>query len=287
MISYLEVKGIEYEYQKVFKDLPNRRFDFYIPKLNLTIETHGEQHYRMSSTTIWRGAYNSTKVSDEEKRRYTKLKGIELIEIDCRVSEFEYIKDKVNKSNLPNILPNECELMLKYIKDNSNYDIKYIIDNYVKGTSVRDIAKDIGVSVNTIRNLLKKNNVPIRKSSEYCRANNMFSRDDKRMVDYREVYDVDSIIDKYSKGMNRNELAKEYNVSRQTITRILQRYDISLEIRTKKKVKCITTGVTYNSISEAGKDIGINIKALSSCLGKGEKATCGEINGKRLKWTYI
>src|SRR5699024_633778 len=93
MMAYLEVKGIKYEYQKVFKDLPNRRFDFYLPESNTVIETHGIQHYKDSGYL----KNNITSISDNDKELFCYSKNIEYKDIDCNESNFNYIKNNVEK----------------------------------------------------------------------------------------------------------------------------------------------------------------------------------------------
>ena len=41
----LRENNIDFEREKTFKDLPRRRFDFYIPSLNRVIEFDGKQHF--------------------------------------------------------------------------------------------------------------------------------------------------------------------------------------------------------------------------------------------------
>src|SRR5699024_91461 len=108
MMAYLEVKGIKYEYQKVFKDLPNRRFDFYLPESNTVIETHGEQHYKKyNKNSSWSNSYGKTIKSDKLKKEYCNSKCITYTEIDCRESSFSYIFDSINLSNLESIVREE------------------------------------------------------------------------------------------------------------------------------------------------------------------------------------
>ena len=43
--TYLKNKNIEYQKEFIFPDFPNRKFDFYIPALNIAIEFDGMQHF--------------------------------------------------------------------------------------------------------------------------------------------------------------------------------------------------------------------------------------------------
>ncbi len=225
LIAYLEVKGIKYEYQKVFKDLPNRRFDFYLPESNTVIETHGEQHYK-DNTFLSKGL---TKQSDEEKRKYCINNTITLIELDCRKSEFNFIKENINLNNLlPTI----------------NYkDSKDILELLFKYTN----------------------------------------------------YNTDDIIYKYKEGCTTLEIAKEYNISKSTVSRILKKHNIKLRnskfkqghVSKTKKVKCLNTGKVFNSVKDA-QNWCIKGSKVSYCArGLRETAGIHPDTGEKLKWEYI
>src|SRR5699024_5130351 len=110
---FLEVKDIEYEYQKVFNDLANRRFDFYTRKFGV-IEMNGAFHYR--ETTL--KTLERTIESDKEKKNYCKNKEINIVEIDSQESSFNYIKENVADSILPSITSNEEKEIIYYINNN-------------------------------------------------------------------------------------------------------------------------------------------------------------------------
>ena len=159
MMAYLEVKGIKYEYQKVFKDLPNRRFDFYLPESNTVIETHGLQHYKNS--TNWNSYYKTIK-SDKEKYNYCTKNDIKYIDIDARESSYQFIKSNINRSVLPNIKNKEKEAILEYIDNNKRYPVKEIINLYQKGFSSIDIGEKYNLHYSTITRILKKSSITIR-----------------------------------------------------------------------------------------------------------------------------
>lgn len=282
MMAYLEVKGIKYEYQKVFQDLPNRRFDFYLPELNKIIETHGEQHFYTTKSSVWKDTYIKTKQSDEEKRLHCHSKGISLIEIDCRKSTFEFIKNQISYSTLPNIVLGEEGSITNLIQKNRMYDIKGITNQYVKGIKIKDIAKEYNLSENTISNILKRNNIEILKPNSPTR---MFYGRTK--LNYRDLYDVDGIVSLYRQNKTLIEVAETYNVSRQTVTRILKSEGVKSNEKTKRKVKCITTNTIYDSISEASKSMNVSMKHLSYCLRKREGICISNLSGEKLMWEYV
>lgn len=167
MMAYLEVKGIKYEYQKVFKDLSIRRFDFYLPELNTVIETHGEQHYKKyNKNSSWSHSYEKTIKSDNEKRIYCSSNDITYLEIDCRESSFSYISNTINLSNLESIAKEEIKSILSIIERNKKYPIKEIINLYQEGYNSPYIASLYKLNSGTIRNILRRNNVNIRTQSK-------------------------------------------------------------------------------------------------------------------------
>lgn len=283
MLSYFEVKGIEFEYQYKFNDLTNRVFDFYLPKQNILVETHGEQHFYKNKSSIWKDSYEKSNQSDEEKRVYSRSKGIILVELDCRKSTFEFISNQINNSILPNIEFNEIDSITKLIQENRRYDVKGIISKYKKGMSINGIAKEYKLSGTTISSILRKNNVDILKSTVALRR--YYGKREK--ISYRDLYDVEGIIKLYNKNKTLKEIAEYYNLSRQTITRVLKSEGVKLNSKTKRKVKCITTNKIYDSISEASKEINESMKHLSYCLRSRNGIYIDRVTGKELRWEYI
>lgn len=157
MLIYLEVKGIEYEYQKVFDDLPNRRFDFYTENYGI-IETHGLQHYEDSGGVM---NYRASTKSDKEKQEYCKENSIPYIEIDARESSFTFIRDNINRSILPSITKEEEQLILNRIECNKRYPVKEIVKLYKEGKSTVEIGELYNINHKTVGGILRKCNVTL------------------------------------------------------------------------------------------------------------------------------
>lgn len=84
--------------QKSFDWSQKKRYDFYISSLNMIIETHGQQHYE---PTRFQGArtLKEEQENDALKEKLAKENGIEnYIVIDCRKSEFEWLKEKCDNA---------------------------------------------------------------------------------------------------------------------------------------------------------------------------------------------
>lgn len=164
MIAYLEVKGIEYEYQKVFNDLANRRFDFYTRKFGV-IEMNGAFHYR--ETTL--KTLERTIESDKEKKNYCKNKEINIVEIDSQESSFNYIKENVADSILPSITSNEEKEIIYYINNNKRNPTKEILYYYNEGFTIEKISKRFNLSRDVIKSVLTKLNIDIRNTQSYLK----------------------------------------------------------------------------------------------------------------------
>ena len=77
----LDSLSIEYSREHTFKYLGRKRFDFFIPSLNIAIEYDGEQHYK--SIDAWGGEeyLESVRQSDALKNDFCEYMGIDLLRI--------------------------------------------------------------------------------------------------------------------------------------------------------------------------------------------------------------
>ena len=100
--------GIDYDREKCFPDFNNRRFDFYIPSLNMAIEVQGTQHFngydfqkRKMPKEQQRKVLLERLEADNAKIRYCKDHGIDLvwITVPSDVDDFFnfYIKKNFKK----------------------------------------------------------------------------------------------------------------------------------------------------------------------------------------------
>lgn len=96
VISLLTQLELEYKTQKRFKWSQNKRYDFYIPSLNMIIETHGKQHYEECFEYKGSRTLEEEQENDRLKEKIAKENGIEnYMVIDCRKSELEWIKNNI------------------------------------------------------------------------------------------------------------------------------------------------------------------------------------------------
>ena len=108
MMNVLKQLNVDFQIQltkTTFKWCEDKKYDFYIPSLNMIIETHGRQHYE---DTNWVGAGGRTLAEEQENDRIKKELALnnkitEYIVIDCRYSKMEWIKGSVLNSRLSDI----------------------------------------------------------------------------------------------------------------------------------------------------------------------------------------
>ena len=136
----------------------NCRYDFYIPSLNMIIETHGLQHYEESN----RGrSLKEEQENDLLKFDLANENGVKhYIVLDCRHSNPDWIKNSIMSSKLPELLGfkeedidwvecNKCSLKTLVKK-------ACVLKKNNSDLTTTQIGNLIGVSNGTVREYLKK-----------------------------------------------------------------------------------------------------------------------------------
>lgn len=137
----------------------NKRYDFYIEDLSLIIEVHGLQHYsdeKMFSDENRR----SEKENDMYKKELALKNGIQnYIELDCRYSDFDYIKTSVMNSELNKIFDLSIIDWDLLSKDCLKSKVIEVCDTYNSGIkNTVEIAKFLGIDDSTVSDYLKRCN---------------------------------------------------------------------------------------------------------------------------------
>lgn len=100
LLTQLNVKFQTQLSSSTFEWCEKYRYDFYLPDYNCIIETHGIQHYE----EVKRGGVRTLaeeQENDRIKRELVLLNDIEYyIELDCRYSDLEWIKNSILNSKL-------------------------------------------------------------------------------------------------------------------------------------------------------------------------------------------
>lgn len=103
LLYQLNVEYIKQLSNKTFMWCDGHLYDFYIPKFNMIIETHGKQHYEDGG--FWYRTLAEEQENDRIKEEKAIANGIEnYIVIDCRYSNMEWIQESIFDSNLLSIL---------------------------------------------------------------------------------------------------------------------------------------------------------------------------------------
>ncbi|WP_265917706.1 hypothetical protein [Clostridium perfringens] len=176
VLEQLELKYIK-EYSPNW--IKPKRYDFHIPKFNMIIEAHGEQHYKEASR---RGrTLKEEKQNDKYKREIALANSIKhYVELDCRESNLEWIKNSVLNSELAslfdlnNINWNKCA---EFANKNILKEAWELWNKGIKSSTL--IGWVLNLSQSTIRNYLKKG-----EKLKLCSYN---------------VFDAKSFASKYSK----------------------------------------------------------------------------------------
>nr|DAR08087.1 MAG TPA: restriction enzyme [Bacteriophage sp.] len=156
LLSQCNVKFISQVTKTTLQWAENYRYDFYIPALNMIIETHGMQHYR--ETGRGRPLIEEQK-NDKVKKQLAKDNGIEhYIVLDCRKSELGWIKSSVLNSDLKDVLNlSLIDWDLCQTKCKTNILVEVCIAKTKQPyLTTTEIATMFGLNCNTVRNYLKR-----------------------------------------------------------------------------------------------------------------------------------
>lgn len=164
------------------------KYDFYIPSLNIIIETHGNQHYDKGFECLdnKRRTLKEEKVNDKIKRELAIKNGVNknnYISIDCKKSELEFIKQNILSSKLNNMINlsiiNWSEVEIFALSNR----VKQACDLWNCGIkSTKEIGEIMKLDRHTICNYLKKGQL-----IEWCNYNaKSVIRTDKRVKIFKD-----------------------------------------------------------------------------------------------------
>lgn len=153
----LQRLNIKFETHKRFKWSDNKEYDFYIPSLNMIIETHGLQHYKRSFEKLSGRArtLEEEQANDKYKKELAITNGIEnYIIVDCRYSKLDWLKENTIKElslyfDLSNVIWSNIW------KESQKSLVAKVLQMYENGMSVDEISDSIKLSKYTISEYLK------------------------------------------------------------------------------------------------------------------------------------
>ncbi|MBI6006005.1 hypothetical protein H8J86_08555 [Clostridium perfringens] len=137
-----------------------KRYDFYLKYTSCIIETHGMQHYEEGFYTCGGRTLEQEQANDNLKRNMALSNGIKhYIELDCRESNLEYIKNSILNSELANLF-NLSNIDWNRCAEFANKNIVKEVCNYWNNKKEDETTVDLGrifkLSTTTIRKYLKK-----------------------------------------------------------------------------------------------------------------------------------
>ena len=215
LASLLLVLGVQYKSQFKF-DNEKYRYDFYIPSLNMIIETHGRQHYEQHRR---KGARTLEEEQENDRIKYeiAVANGIKhYVVIDCSDSTFSYIKQSIMSSVLKDILELD-EVDWEAISTKSESSMVVDVINYYKhnNKSISEIATHFGLAKNTVRNYVSRG-----LEIGLCKHKEINTGKEVVAVMNGEVVEVSKTI---------AEMSSKYNIARTTFGRKLGGHDVFME----------------------------------------------------------
>lgn len=116
VFNMLKQLRVDFVYDQTREWSKARRYDFYIEDLSLIIECHGSQHYIDGFVSVGGKSAKEQREIDVYKKSLALENNIKTyIELDCKISKFEYIKNSIMDSalskifDLSNIDWDECD----------------------------------------------------------------------------------------------------------------------------------------------------------------------------------
>lgn len=136
-------------------------YDFYLPNYKCIVETHGNQHYDKHGFGTARKDRSRMLIEEQENDKLKEQLAISLgfnyIIIDCRKSDYNFIKESIlltNFCNMLNININTIDFKKIHIKSVQSSYLK-VCELYNTGTSIEDIIRYVHLSEDTVRKYLR------------------------------------------------------------------------------------------------------------------------------------
>lgn len=157
-IALFNQLGIKYETQKRFDWSGRRRYDFFLND-SIIVEVNGMQHYKETNIGT---KLEHQQASDEFKKNIAMSNGvINYIEIDCRYSDFDYLKENYIKE-LATIVDDfsivNWDEVAEYLRYNLIHEVWNLWNNKSDTDMLKSIAKEVGLCTTTVIKYLKLGN---------------------------------------------------------------------------------------------------------------------------------
>lgn len=296
-IYLLKSLNVEFNYQKSFKWSKRKVYDFYIPKYNLIIETHGIQHYEESA----RGrSLKEEQKNDMLKRKLAKNNVSKYIEVDCRESSLEWIKYNCIKelSSIFDLSLVNWDNIWKFCQNS------YVVEAWNlknRDYTINEIADKLKVTATTARKYIKSGQI-----IDECSYDNEGRRRKTICLNTGEIFnslfEAGSSIGLTQKEMYRccNSKSKQLGTELDGTPLKWMYYDEYLKTSddvieklkrkrhySNREVICVTTEEKFKNSVEAAKVYNIHDRNIRACC-YGDRNYCGKLNdGTRLEWMFL
>lgn len=157
-ILLLQLKVI-YKREISFEWSNNKRYDFYLPLSSVIIEVNGMQHYGKTFDSLGGRTLEEEQLNDQYKYKMAITNGIEpenYIVIDCRKSDFEFIKTNILNSRLAEIFDLSDINWLTVFKESQKSIVNKVCVLFNKNCfTIKEISEKANISIWTVYEYLK------------------------------------------------------------------------------------------------------------------------------------
>lgn len=159
LLGIINIDFIREVSSRTFEWIGSKRYDFYIPALNLIIEAHGGQHFNGGFSTCGGKNLEEEIENDLFKRELAFSNGIShYIELDCRESNMEYIKNSILNSGLADILKLDCVNWIDVAIQSEKSLVFKACNMWEDGLSTKEIADKMSIHLCTVIDYLNRGN---------------------------------------------------------------------------------------------------------------------------------
>ncbi len=203
-----------------------------------------------------RGKLNTRKIKDDGEKQVISLyqQGLSANEIGKQFEvDGKAILKILKRNNIKSRGCNESKIKIPKEKESK------IISLYLEGKSAIDIGKLFNVSNTPIWRILKKNNVPIKRPTDFRPTGVKKKRTNSNDLE---------VINLYQQGLSISDISKKFKLHSSTIKNVLKDNNIELKINItdKDKIKASELYKQGYSVSEISKIFGFNIKDILATL---------------------
>jgi len=156
-LSLFNQLNIDYIYNSKLSWSENKKYDFIYDDLKIIVEMHGKQHYEIGFEFCGGKNLKEEQSNDKIKKELAEKNGYKYIEIDCRKSNLDWIKNSIFNSELFTIFDLSNIDWLKCHEFACNSLVKVVSDLWNSGIrNTLDIANKLKLSRHTILDYLKQ-----------------------------------------------------------------------------------------------------------------------------------